>query len=363
MSVSSPHLRIDSLNLRLGKFQLRDIGLACEKGKYHILLGPSGSGKSSLIKCIMGFHRINSGHIYLGGKDITREIPERRGMGYVPQNYGLFPHLNAEENIRFGMKANKILKSEADSLVDRLCGMLGIEALRKRDVKNLSGGEQQKIALARALGTKPETILLDEPFSSIDEGGKHGLWFELKHIIDEVGITAIHITHNLEEAETLGEQLSVLINGELVQSGTRKEIFAGPANESIARYLNYRNIFKGVTRNTPDGTRVDIGNFSIAIREKQKEGETVTLCVRQQDIKIIKRDLPIKDELKRNVFNGVIVRLFPLLDYCQMWFQIEGSDKEYDFELKFPRHIKERYDLQPGKPIQVAIWEPKIIVL
>ncbi len=363
MSVGSAHLRIDSLNLRFGKFQLRDIDLVCEKGKYHILLGPSGSGKSSLVKCIMGFHKIDTGRIYLGGKDITEELPERRRMGYVPQNYGLFPHLNAEENIRFGMKANRIQKSEADALVDRLCGMLGIEALRRRNVRNLSGGEQQKVALARALGTKPETILLDEPFSSIDEGGKHGLWFELKHIIDEVGITAVHITHNLEEAETLGERLFVLIDGKLVQTGTRKEIFASPADENIARYLNYRNIFKGVTKNTPEGTHVEFGNFSIAIREKRTEGKTVTICIRQQDIKIIKRGLPIKDELRRNVFEGVTVKLFPLLDYCLMWFRIEGSDKEYDLELKFPRHIKERYGLEPGKAIQVAIWEPKIIVL
>ncbi len=363
MSVSDTHLRVDGLNLKLGGFALRDIDLACLRGQYHILLGPSGSGKSSLMKSILGFHKVASGKVYLGERDITDELPERRRMGYVPQNYALFPHLSVEDNIRFGIKASKIPPGEADAQVRELCGMLGIEALLKRGVSNLSGGEQQKVALARALCTRPETILLDEPFSSIDEGGKRGLWFDLKYVIEEVGITALHITHNLEEAETLGEQLSVLIDGRLVQSGRRRDIFEHPSNERVARYLNYRNIFTGTAHCLTNGTRIDVGHFSLFVGDELEDGAEVTLCVRQQDLKIIKEGLPVKEELKRNLFNGRIVKIFPLLDHCLIWFRLEGSDAEFDFELKFPRHIKERHDLTVSKKLQVAIWEPKIIVL
>ena len=197
MSADSPHLKIDSLGLTLGKFSLKDINLTCKKGHYHILMGPSGSGKSTLIKCILGFYKPDRGKILWNDRDITTALPEQRKMGYLPQSYALFPHLNVEENIRFGINANKLPRQQADGLVKQLCDMLGIEKLCKRRVTNLSGGEKQKVALGRALGAQPEIILLDEPFSSIDEGGKRRLWFELKNVIDEVGITTIHITHNL----------------------------------------------------------------------------------------------------------------------------------------------------------------------
>jgi ABC-type Fe3+/spermidine/putrescine transport system ATPase subunit len=219
MSDSDPFVRIESLNVTLGRFSLKDVTLSCARGEYHILLGPTGSGKSSLLKCILGLHRPESGRIHLDGVDITDELPEHRQMGCVPQDYALFPHLNVEENLRFGLRPRKVPAEQADSLVDRLSEVLNIEHLRKRRVQHLSGGERQKVAIGRALATQPKMMLLDEPFSSIDEGAKRGLWLELKQIVREVGITTFHVTHNLEEAYSLGERLSVMIDGNLVQSG------------------------------------------------------------------------------------------------------------------------------------------------
>jgi ABC-type Fe3+/spermidine/putrescine transport system ATPase subunit len=356
------HLHIESLNLSVGNFALKDVGLSCEKGEYHILLGPNGSGKSTLMKCILGLYKIDSGSIFLNNRNITGELPEKRRMGYVPQNYALFPHLDVEGNIRFGLHARRITVGEANSLVGRLCEILNIEGLRGRRVRNLSGGEKQKVALGRALAAQPEMILLDEPFSTIDEGAKRGFWIEMKRIINEVGITALHITHNLEEAYSMGERLSVLIDGNLIQSGEKREIFENPASKNIAEYLNYRNIFTGTAREHPDGSKIDFGHFSVILQKEIPPGKGVRLCLRPLDIKIVQEGKPLKDSLRQNVFSGEIVSLFPFPDYCLMWFKIDGGPRKHDFEIKFPIHLRDRHNLFQGKKIRVALWEPNIIL-
>jgi ABC-type Fe3+/spermidine/putrescine transport system ATPase subunit len=355
-------LEVDALSVRLGAFHLRDITLSCAQGEYHILMGPTGSGKSSLIKCILGLIRVQGGSIRLHGRDITHDPPERRRMGYVPQNYALFPHLSVEENIRFGLKARKIRAGDADSIVAELCEVLNIGRLRRQSVQTLSGGERQKVALGRALAAQPEIVLLDEPFSSIDEGAKRTLWFELKRIMTEVGVTALHITHNLEEAYALGERLSILIKGDLIQSGSKQEIFEQPISEDVARYLNYRNVFSGVAESHPAGTSIRAGHFQLVVGKRIREGASVRLCVRPQDIKIVREGMPLKDSLRRNTFSGSIVSLLPLPESCLMWFKMHGSPNPYDLELKFPAYIRVRHQLSPGQDIRVALWEPNIIL-
>jgi len=356
-----PELRIEALGLRLGRFALSDIDLNCPGGAYHILLGPTGSGKSTLLKCLLGLHRIDTGRILLGDREITHALPEKRGIGYVPQNFALFPHMSVEKNIRFAIEAKKPPAGEAAAYLEKLLVLLKIESLRTRSVRNLSGGEKQKVALARALGSRPEILLLDEPFSSIDVGGRRGLWYEIKDIIKEIGITALHITHDLEEAHVLGEQVSVLMGGEMIQTGEPKEILERPAAESVARFLNYRNLFTGIAEPVTDGTRIQMGYFSVVVGKEIPPGTPTTLCIRQQDIKILKPDAPIREPLQRNVFEGTLTRLFPAPESCTAWFQIKDSDRECDFELRFPRYLLVRHGLEPGKHLAVAFWEPSII--
>jgi ABC-type Fe3+/spermidine/putrescine transport system ATPase subunit len=362
MCGSEPFLGIESLNLTLGGFSLKDVTLSCGRGEYHILLGPTGSGKSSLLKCILGFHRPESGRIHLDGGDITDELPERRRMGYVPQNYALFPHLNVEENLRFGLLPRKMPAEQANPLVDRLCEVLNIETLRHRKVQHLSGGERQKVAIGRALGAQPKMMLLDEPFSSIDEGAKRGLWLELRQIIREVGITTLHVTHNLEEAYSLGQRQSVMIDGSLVQSGDTREVFARPANESVARYFNYTNIFEGVAEEHPGGTHVHLGHFGVEVSEKVAPGRRVRVCIRQQDIRIIREGAAVRNPLKRNILSGEIASLIPLREEFVMWFKIEGSPERYDLEARFPVHMEGRHGLHEGKRIRVGLLEPMIML-
>lgn len=362
MCSSEPFLSIESMNLSLGGFSLADLTLSCASGEYHVLLGPTGSGKSSLLKCLLGFHRPESGRILLDGRDITNELPERRRMGYVPQDYALFPHLNVEENLRFGLRPRSIAPGEGDSLVQRWCEVLNIERLRRRKVQHLSGGERQKVAIGRALGAQPKMLLLDEPFSSIDEGARRGLWLELRRIIKEVGITTLHVTHNLEEAYSLGQRQSVMIDGSLVQSGETREVFERPANESVARYFNYTNIFEGVAEEHPGGTRVDLGHFGVEASEKIASGTRIKVCIRQQDIRIIRDEAPIMKPLERNVFSGEIAALIPLREELLMWFKIEGSPNRYDLEARFPVRVEGRHRLHEGKRIRVGLWEPRILL-
>lgn len=358
-----PHLKIDSLNLSLGRFSLQNISLSCGNGEYHVLLGPTGSGKSSLMKCILGFHRITNGAIYSKEKNITNEIPENRRMGYVPQNYSLFPHLNVEGNIRFGFHSKKNVIQDPDAIVDRLCSILDIHKLRKRNVHHLSGGERQKVALARALAIQPDIVLLDEPFSSIDEGAKRNLWIELKTIINEIGITAFHITHNLEEAYSMADRISVLLNGQLHQSDSKHIVFENPATEGVARFLTYRNIFVGDARIHHEKMTVDLGHFSIVTLPRNGIRGKVKLCIMPQDIKLIKEGSPVRESLKNNMYQVEIVTLLPFPDHIMIYTKLMGSPMEYDFEIKIPKYLERKYNLCIGEKIRVAIPEKQVIIV
>lgn len=356
-------LVIENLIAKVGDFSLENINISCKHGEYHILLGPTGSGKTTLLKCILGFLPLTSGRILLEKNDISNYPPEIRRIGYVPQNYALFPHLNSIENVMFGVKPyRKTKKNRLPDYLKRIIEILNIEHLKNRRVSSLSGGEKQKVALGRALAIQPNILLLDEPFAAIDEGAKRSLWFELDKIVKEIGITVFHITHNLEEAYTLGKKLSVLINGKLIQSGDASEIFQNPKNESIARFLNFKNIFKGITSVHQNGTSIVNKNFQIVVNKKLIPNIQQTYCIRQQDIKIIKDNKPIKGSLKENIFHGTIVSLLPLPDSCLIHFKIDGSNNTFDFEIKFPAYLRQRYNLFVGKKICVGVLQPNIIL-
>jgi len=154
----------------------------------------------------------------------------------------------------------------------------------------------------------------------------------------------------------------VLINGQLVQNGTKTQIFEHPASEDVARYLNYTNIFHGNTEPLPSGTQINLGHFRVIVDRQLPAGKPVTVCLRQQDIKIIIENAPIKDSLQKNIYPGTVVDLFPLPESCLMWFRMDGSPNRKDFELKFPLYLVQRHNLYPNKKIRVALWEPTIIL-
>ncbi|WP_423792531.1 ATP-binding cassette domain-containing protein [Methanocaldococcus indicus] len=227
-------LIVENLHKKFKNFELKNISFKLNK-EYCIILGPSGAGKSILLKCIAGILYPEKGRIYLNGDDITHLPPEKRNIGYVPQNYALFPHKNVYKNIAYGLIIRKVNKIEIEKKVKEIAEFLNISHLLDRKPNTLSGGEQQRVALARALILKPSILLLDEPTSAVDIKIKEEIIAELKKI-DYIPV--IHITHDLAEARTLGKKIGIFIEGELLAFGG-KEVLKKPNNKKIAKFLGY----------------------------------------------------------------------------------------------------------------------------
>ncbi|MDO9513724.1 MAG: ATP-binding cassette domain-containing protein [Elusimicrobiota bacterium] len=353
-------LKIENLYCKAGNFLLKAVTLKVERGEYFVLLGPTGSGKTTLAKCICGLCEISGGKIFLNGADITELPPEKRKIGYLPQDFALFPNMNVRENLLFGAEMQKKDMKEIKGKLDYIVETLGIGGILERPAVNLSGGEKQRVSLGRALLADPEILILDEPFSSIDTGLKTNLWFEMKDFLSTLKIPVIHITHNLDEAAVLAGKMGVLISGEIVQHGAKDEIFSKPATAEVAQYLGIRNIYSGEIAKSVNGKVIIVGeNFRIStFNDKNfREGEKVRFSIRAQDIKIMKENFAVRDELKDNIFEGEIKASHFLSDSC-----IIKVESVLNFEVKFPTYIYQRHKLYNGKKVKIGIWQKGINV-
>jgi len=297
-------IKVKNLSKRWREFSLENINLEVRHGEYFTILGPTGAGKTLLLELIAGFHRPDEGEIWINDKNITDFPPEQRKVGFVYQDYSLFPHLNVEENVKFGLKLKKIPKSETDEKIRRAMNLLGLTHLSKRLPKTLSGGEQQKVALARAIVLDPEVLLLDEPLSALDTQTQERLRKELKDLHERSGITTIHVTHDHVEAILLGDRIGILSDGKLIQVGDPDEVFRKPKWEFVAKFVGVENIFPGKSELKKGLATIDIGNVLIEA-VTQKEGK-VKVCIRPEDILLSKR--PIKSS-GRNMLQGKITEI------------------------------------------------------
>jgi multiple sugar transport system ATP-binding protein len=231
-------LRLDRLSRHFGKVRaLDELSLEIPAGSFVTLLGPSGCGKSTTLNIIAGLDRADGGTVYLGGRDITNEPPNERRMAMVFQNYALYPHMTAFDNIAFSLKLQHRRKDEIQRRVRATAGLLDIGHLLDRKPGQLSGGQQQRVALGRALVKEPLIFLLDEPFSNLDAALRSRMRTEVKHLHIRLGTTSVFVTHDQEEAMTLSDLIAVMRDGHLVQFGTQHEVYRRPANTYVATFV------------------------------------------------------------------------------------------------------------------------------
>lgn len=376
-------LRIENLNYKIGNFHLKDINLEFENDRYFVLLGPTGSGKTTLLKCILGLNKITAGKISIDGKEITDLPPEERNIGYLPQNYLLFPGMSVFENIAFGLKIRKKAGREIKDEVLKTAELLNLTDLLNRKINTLSGGEAQRAALARAVVVKPDILLLDEPFSAIHEGLKSELWFEFKNILKKLQIPTIHITHNLDEGHAVADTMGIIINGKLVQYGQPDGIFSKPETTDVAEFLGLKNIFEGQII-SHDGQNITIEYSGLKInahtrRQKITSGlkinpirdggtknigisNRVKFCIRPDAVKIVKEGYPVRDELRENVFDAEIISSYFFSDTCIMKLRISSGGEKSVFTAKLPSLIYKRYNLKDDLKIKTAFWKEGIII-
>ena len=286
-----------------GTMVLEDIDFDVAEGESLVLLGASGSGKTTILRIIAGLEEPDTGRVILHGKEVT-ELPAReRGVGVIFQAYALFPRMTVEQNIGYGLRIRRRPRKEIKETVDRLIQLVRLEDHRKKFPSQLSGGQQQRVAIARTLAYKPQVLLFDEPFGALDAQTRVRLRREIRGLLKEVNVPAIFITHDQEEALELGDRIAVLNAGRLEQIGTPDEVYNRPETEYVATFLGAANLLLGVATN---GT-VEIGTASIPAREEVerfREGQAVKLVFRPEDV-YLSRTGALPDGCRR-LTNGVI---------------------------------------------------------
>ena len=250
-------LKLEKINKKVGKFSLRDIDFAVKKGDYFILIGESGAGKSILLEIITGLLTPDSGNIILNGINILNVPPQKRNIGIVYQKPTLFPHMSVFENIAYPYRIKKYTKEEIKIKVQKLAEDTEIEHILKRRIGNLSGGEVQRVTIARTLATNPDVLLLDEPLSFLDVQLKRGM-LSLLRKLNQKGQTIVHVTHDYDEALALANQIAIIEKGKIIQSGTPREIFQNPRSIFVANFIGIKNFLKGRLSPSGQGSEVKI---------------------------------------------------------------------------------------------------------
>jgi len=230
-------LKTRNLGLRVGSFELRDVCLNVQPREYFVLMGATGSGKSLLVKSICGLIRVDAGEITIDGRDVTGLAPRFRRVGYVPQDSCLMPHLSVRRNITFALEVAGASKAHAARQIAPVVESLDIADLLDRSPVNLSGGETQKVALARALASNPQLLLLDEPVSALDEPTRHEICGVLRRVQRQFAVATIHVCHSRQEAASLEDRVGVMSDGTLIQTGRLAELTEKPANHAVRRLL------------------------------------------------------------------------------------------------------------------------------
>jgi molybdate/tungstate transport system ATP-binding protein len=301
-------IRLDRLHVRVGSFELQDISLEVPRGGYALIIGPTGSGKTTLLEAVAGHAALRSGRVFMHDDDVTNLPPERRRLGFVYQQYHLFPHLTVRNNIGYGIIRNG---PDSRSRVEELAQVLAVEPLLDRTVRGLSGGEQQRVALARALAPRPSVLLLDEPFAAVDPATRGVLRHQLRELHAREGITILQVTHDFDEALRLGDLVAVLSEGRIAQMGPPEQVFRYPNSAFVARFVGTGNVIAGRVERSDQSqetgrfrARFVAGNLVLDV-VAEREGP-IHAVIRPEDVVL---SLTSNPDSARNRMEGTIIRL------------------------------------------------------
>lgn len=278
-----------------GKLILNDISFQLDKGETVCLLGASGSGKSTLLRIIAGLEDADSGSILFNDIDITSTPPHLRDFGLVFQDYALFPHLNVNDNVAFGLRMRRMGSDEVNQRVVNSLELVDLEGFGNRNVTDLSGGEQQRVALARALATRPRLLMFDEPLGALDRSLREDLLNELRTILHQTKIPAIYVTHDQEEAFTIADRIMILHDGQIIRDGAPADVWADPRSAFVAEFLGLGNVVDGEVAGM-NMIRTELGDFTVKCEHKHSMGDKV---------KLLARPFQVRDEA--NVISGKVM--------------------------------------------------------
>jgi iron(III) transport system ATP-binding protein len=283
---------------------LGDISLEVARGEFFAFLGPSGSGKTTLLRLIAGFGTPTTGRIMIGERDLTRLPPWSRNVGMVFQSYALWPHMTVAKNVAFGLERRKFSRAEVARKVRDALDLVGLSAYGDRRPAQLSGGQQQRVALARTLVIEPEVLLLDEPLSNLDARLRVEMRSELRRLQRKLGLTAIYVTHDQEEANAIADRLAVLDQGRIQQIGTPLDLYDRPANRFVATFLGTANVVDGEIKS--DGRFIGANGFALAgLREASGPA---CISIRPQDIVVAPTGEGIAAMIAEREFLGGLTR-------------------------------------------------------
>jgi molybdenum ABC transporter ATP-binding protein len=329
-------LAVEGLSLRVGDFALREITFTVAPSEIFVILGPSGAGKSLLMETLAGFNRPDHGRVYIDGDDVTMAPPEARRIGFMFQDYALFPHLTVAQNVAFARRfAGRGASSEP---VNALLERFGVQHLAARKPARLSGGEKQRVALARALATEPRLFLLDEPLAAIDAPQRDKLRGELRQLLRYAVVPAIYVTHDQVEALTMADKMAVMREGMLAQVGTPSEIFNAPADAAVASFVGVETVVEGKVTSIGEGiAQIAVQDCILYAASPVSTAPNARLlaCIRPEDVALARTrhgDSSVRNQLDARVIAteaaGPLFRVtldcgFPLVAYVSKQSYLE----------------------------------------
>ena len=296
---------------------LDNISFTVDRGETVCLLGASGSGKSTLLRIVAGLEDADSGSVSFNNIDITTTAPHLRDFGLVFQDYALFPHLNVNENVAFGLKMTRLPQDEIMERVAKSLDLVNLSQFGTRTITDLSGGEQQRVALARALATRPRLLMFDEPLGALDRTLREDLLNELRTILHQTDIPAIYVTHDQEEAFAIADRVLILHNCEIIREGTPVDVWAAPGSVFVAELLGLGNVIEGEVMGERGEVKTRLGILTVRCGHKHRKGENVNLLARPlaaeneaNSIEGVFRDIIFQqDRFKITLDNGLYVYL------------------------------------------------------